>query len=151
MLVCVRGGSRSTASLELITRITLTECNRSVRGSLASLKFPSLWLEPSLLCDVSYVTMDEKLSWELIHCYVTYITDWRQFVLYVLGPFILSRVAGLFIVRLKLFSKWELSNGLEFNVLCKSIASKKQSMWYELYLKKYLLAKAARALTDEPE
>ena len=44
----------------------------------------------------------------------------------VLGSFILARVAGQFIVRLKLFSKRELSIGLNFksNVLCKSIASK---------------------------
>ena len=35
-----------------------------------------------------------------------------------------------------------MSIGLEFktNVLCKSIASKKQSIWYELYLKEYLIA-----------
>jgi len=38
----------------------------------------------------------------------------------------ISRVTGQFIVRLKLFSKWELSIGLESkaNVAYKSIASK---------------------------
>jgi len=37
--------------------------------------------------------------------------------------------------------EWELSIGLEFKskVLCKSIAWKKHSIWYELYLKKYLI------------
>jgi len=44
----------------------------------------------------------------------------------ILGSFILARVAGQFFIRLKLFSKWEVSMGLDFksNVLCKSIASK---------------------------
>ena len=43
-----------------------------------------------------------------------------------LNKLILARVVGQFIVRLKLFSKWELSIGLNFktNVLYKSIASK---------------------------
>jgi len=42
------------------------------------------------------------------------------------GLFLLGRVAGQFIVRFKLFSKWELSIGVDFksNVLYKSIASK---------------------------
>jgi len=39
--------------------------------------------------------------------------------------------------------EWELSVGLEykFNVLCKHIASEKYLIWYELYLKEYLIAK----------
>jgi len=43
-----------------------------------------------------------------------------------LSSFVLARVAGQFIVRLKLFSKWELSIGLDFksNAQYKSIASK---------------------------
>jgi len=43
-----------------------------------------------------------------------------------LGSFILGGVVGQFIVRLKVFSKWELSTGMNFksNVLYKSIASK---------------------------
>jgi len=38
---------------------------------------------------------------------------------------LVARATGQLIVRLKLFSKWELSIGLDFkpNVLCKSIAS----------------------------
>jgi len=48
-------------------------------------------------------------------------------VLCILGSFILTRVTGQCIVRLKLFSKWEKSVGLGFksNVLWKSIALKK--------------------------
>jgi len=48
------------------------------------------------------------------------------YVLSLLGSFMLARVTGQFIVRLKLFSKRELSIGLDFksNVLYKSIASK---------------------------
>jgi len=46
-------------------------------------------------------------------------------------------------VRLKLFSKCELSTGLNFksNVLYKSIASKTHSVRYELYFKNFLSAK----------
>ena len=41
--------------------------------------------------------------------------------------------------------EWVLSIGLEFksNVLCKPIASKKHSIWYELNLKKYLIAEGS--------
>jgi len=50
---------------------------------------------------------------------------------------ILARVAGQFIVRLKLFSKWELSIGLDFkaNVLYKSIASKNVQSYMTYVLK----------------
>jgi len=46
--------------------------------------------------------------------------------------------------------EWELSIGLEFKsyVLCKSTASKKNSIWYELYFKKQM-QRTARA--NEPE
>jgi len=52
------------------------------------------------------------------------ITPWSVFCL--LGSFILARVVGQFIVRLKFISKWELFLGLDLksNVLYKSIASK---------------------------
>jgi len=39
-----------------------------------------------------------------------------------IGSFILARVAGQFFIRLKLLSKWELPEGLNFR--CKFIASK---------------------------
>ena len=63
----------------------------------------------------------------------------------VLGSFIFARVTGQFIVRLKLFSSGRLSIVLEFKstVLCKSIASKKYSIWYELYFKNYLIAEGS--------
>jgi len=62
-----RGDSRSNASLGLFTRFKsrpLTECNRL---RLASMKFPFVLILVALswLCDVSYVTMNEKFSWEL--------------------------------------------------------------------------------------
>jgi len=58
----------------------------------------------------------------------------------------LARVAGQFIVRLKLLSKWELSVGLNFksNVLYKSIASKNLSVRYEL-------CEPEKTLMNEPE
>jgi len=66
----------------------------------------SFSLALSLVCDVRYVTRNEKFSWEFAYCYVTYVTEqWQhQSVLCVLGSFILARVTGLFLVRLKLFS-----------------------------------------------
>jgi len=47
----------------------------------------------------------------------------------------------LIFIRLKLFSKWEVSMALDFksNVLYKSIASKKYSVRYELCFKKYII------------
>jgi len=44
-----------------------------------------------------------------------------------------TRVVGQFIVRLKIFSKWELSIGLNFKskVRYKSIASKRHSVRYK--------------------
>jgi len=65
----------------------------------------------------------------------------------------LARVAGQFIVRLKLFSKWELSIGLDFksNVLYKSIASKKIQSDINYVLKNTSVHMAAQALMDEPE
>jgi len=73
----------------------------------------SFWLALSLLCDVSYWTINENYH------------D-KARVLCLQGSFILVRGTGQFFVRLKLFSKWELSIGLDFkcNVLYKSIASK---------------------------
>ena len=35
----------------------------------------SFWLALSLLCGVSYVTSNAKFSWELLHCYVTHVTE----------------------------------------------------------------------------
>jgi len=57
-------------------------------------------------------------------------------------PFILTRVVGQVITRMKLFSKSEHFIGLDFksNVLYKSITSKKHSVRYELCCKKYLAA-----------
>jgi len=61
------------------------------------------------------------------------------------GSFILAWVSWQFIVRVKLFSKWKLYIGLEFkfNVLCKSIASKKTFNVQLIILKKYLLAEGS--------
>jgi len=49
--------------------------------------------------------------------------------------------------------EWELSVWMEFksNVLCKFIASKNIQSDLNLYFKKYLLQRVARALTDESE
>ena len=64
----------------------------------------------------------------------------------VLSSFTLAWVAGQFIFRLKLFSKWELSIGLDLksNVLLNTIASKSFSIIiifsYELFKKKYFIA-----------
>jgi len=55
-------------------------------------------------CFLTLRAMNEKLSWELVHCCVTNVTEqWQRQVLGVLGSFILARVTGQFIVRLKLF------------------------------------------------
>jgi len=37
--------------------------------------FLSFWLAISLFFDVCYVTMNEKFSWELVHCCVPHITE----------------------------------------------------------------------------
>jgi len=34
----------------------------------------SYW-RASFLCDVGYATMNEKFSWELVHCYVTHVAE----------------------------------------------------------------------------
>jgi len=60
-------------------------------------------------------------------------------LLRMLGSYVLARVTGQFFVRLKLFSNGNCRFEFKFNVLCKSIASKIHSIWYELYLKKYLI------------
>jgi len=103
--VLIRGDSRSIASLGLITHFL--GLNTTVRG-LCHWNFHllSFWLPLSLLCDVGDVTVNEKFSWEPVHCYVTRVTNqwWRQLVLCVLGSLILARVTGQFFVRLKLFS-----------------------------------------------
>jgi len=92
---------------------------------------PLFWLALRLLCDVLYVTMNAKFSWELLHCVhrlihisPSYWTFYRSF---------------------EIILEWELSIGLQFkfNVLCKSIASKKHSIWYELYFKIYLIAEGS--------
>ena len=61
---CYRGGSRSTASLRLIARFILTECNRS---RFAQLKFLFALILTGTIIDLwrysSYVTMNEKFSW----------------------------------------------------------------------------------------
>jgi len=62
----------------------------------------------------------------------------------------LARVAGQFIARLKLFSKWELFIGLDFksNVLYKSIASKEIQSDMN-YVEKNNYTGQYRALMDE--
>ena len=134
-LTCIpslRGHSRSAASLGLITQPTLCECNRS---GLVSLKFPfahsgwhyrcsvtlatQQWMRVlmgarSLLRNARYRTMTTPVNpprLRLIHICPSYQTVYRSF---------------------KIILEWVLSVGLEFksNVLCKTIASKKHSIWY---------------------
>jgi len=38
-----------------------------------------------LLCDVSYVTINEKFSWQLLHCRVTYVTEQGRNQLFISG------------------------------------------------------------------
>jgi len=39
----------------------------------------SSWLALSLLCDVSYLTINEKFAWQLLHCWITYVTEqWKR-------------------------------------------------------------------------
>jgi len=96
---------RARSSLRLILRFILTYA--TVRG-LRHWNFHllSCWLTLSLFCDVSHVTMNAKFSWRLVDCCVTYVTEqWqRQLVLCLLGSFVLSQVAGQFIIRLKWFT-----------------------------------------------
>ena len=68
----VRGHSRSAASLGLITQPTLCECNRS---GLVSLKFPFAHSGWHYRCSVMLATQQWEFSWELLHCYVTHVTE----------------------------------------------------------------------------
>jgi len=71
-----------------------------------------------------WVRVNKPLLTRLIHISPSYGTIYRSFeIIFELG----------------------LSIGLEFkfNVLCKSIALKKHSIWYELNLKKYLIAEGS--------
>jgi len=136
-LTCIpslRGHSRSAASYGLITQRTLCECNRS---GLVSLKFPfahsgwhyrcsvtlatQQWMRVlmgsrPLLRNARHRTMITPVNpppLRLIHISPSYQTVYRSF---------------------KIILEWVMSIGLEFksNVLCKPIASKKHSLWYEL-------------------
>jgi len=88
----------------------------------------SFWLALSLPCDVTLC--DNK--WQILMITSPLLSNVRHraMITPVRHPltrlFILARVVRQFIVCLKLFSKWELSIGLNFksNVLYKSIASK---------------------------
>jgi len=78
--------------------------------------------------DVSYATMNEKFSWELVHCCVNYVTEQATTAVSPLRTrvFILPWITGQLFVCLKLFangsylSDWD----SKFDVLWKSIASK---------------------------
>ena len=136
-LTCIpslRGHSRSAASLGLITQPTLCECNRS---GLVSLKFPlahsgwhyrcsvmlatQQWMRVlmgarQLLHNARHRTMITPVNpprLRLIHISPSYQTVYRSF---------------------EIILEWALSIGSEFksNVLCKPIASKIHSIWYEL-------------------
>ena len=84
-------------------------------------------------CHREMITTVNHLRTRPIHCSPRYCTIYRS---------------------LEIIFEWGPSIGLEFksNVLCKPIASKKHSIWYDLNLQKYFqLKKAAWNLTDEPE
>ena len=148
----LRGHSRSAVSRGLITQPTLCECNSS---GLVSLKFPFAQSGWHYLCSVTLATQQwmkvlmgaRRLlrnarhrtmitplppHLRLIHISPSYQTVYRSF---------------------EILLEWVLSIGLEFksNVLCKPIASKKHSIWYELNWKNTELQRAARAPMDEPE
>ena len=75
-LTCIpslRGHSRSAASLGLITQPTLCECKHS---GLVSLKFYLLILVGSIVAPWRWLRNNEwEFSWELVHCYVTHVTE----------------------------------------------------------------------------
>ena len=133
-ILSLRGHSRSAASLGLITQLTLCECNRS---GLISLKCPFAHSGWHYRCSVTLaaqqwmrvlmgarllllnprrrtmITLANPPRLRLIHVSPSYQTVYRSF---------------------EIILEWVLSIGLEFksNVLCKPIASKMHSIWYEL-------------------
>jgi len=64
----MRGGSRSTPSLRLIIQFVPTGTEFKVLG-LQHWNILLFLLALSLFCDVYYEIINEKLSWELVHCY----------------------------------------------------------------------------------
>ena len=84
------------------------------------------WLALSLLCNGTYVTMNQKFSWELVDCCVTYVTEqlWCQLVLCILGSFILARVTEQHFCSFEVILERDLSMQIDF--------FKKHSIWYEL-------------------
>jgi len=73
---------------------------------------------------ITIITPVNPLRLKLIHISPSYSTVYRSF---------------------EIILEWTPSIGLEFksNVLCKPIASKKHSIWYELTLKKYLIVEGS--------
>jgi len=52
-----------------------TEWMQPFGACITEISICSFWLALSLLCEVGYTTMNEKFSWELVHCYVAHVTD----------------------------------------------------------------------------
>jgi len=75
-LTCIpslRVHSRSAASLGLITQPTLYECNRS---GLYHWNFHLLILVCIIVAPWRWLRNNEwEFSWELVHCYVTHVTE----------------------------------------------------------------------------
>jgi len=136
-LTCIpslRGHSRSTASLGLITQPTLCECNRS---GLVSLKFPFAHSGWHYCCSVTLATQ----QWMRVLMGARPLlrnTRHRTMITPVNPPRLrLIHISPSYQIVYRSFEiilEWILSIRLEFksNVLCKPIASKQHSIWYKL-------------------
>ena len=99
----------------------------------------SFWLALSLLCDIGYVTMIEKFSWELLHCFVTHVTHKAMITpvnplrtrLIHISPSYWTTVLFVWNYSRMGTVRWI---GIQSHCSMQPIASKKYSIWYELYI-----------------
>ena len=125
---------------------TTLQCNHCGREEYFRTKrklYPWRWLRNN----------EWEFSWELVHCCVTHVTEqwWRQWILHVLGSFILARVTRQFIVRLILF--WNGYCLLDWNSNPMFYANPLLQKTFNLVLiklKKYLIAEGSSGSNGWP-